>query len=308
MSKNTWTIFSVAGGLALVALIVGLASSSTGNVHPKPITVIKEGPKAAPRLDVVFTIDATGSMGDEIEVVKQQIWDIANKLMAGKPSPDIRFGLVFYQDKGDSFLVKKTDLTRNVDAIHSELMAVTAGGGGDWREHVGRGLHEGLSLNWDQGANVSRLMYLVGDAPGHDDYNDGYGISAAIERAQQIGVRINVVGCSGIDTGRAEFERIARATSGTYTDLTYSQVVTDQNGNRKSVVYFDGDYYEADGELERKDWSRGGRVLLKEKRIRKASPAIRAKAASPGASTDNNLGDAVFDSVKAEAESLGVAY
>ena len=179
MSKNTWAIFSIGGAITLVALIVGLSSDSESTVHPKPLVVIKD--QQAPRLDVVFTIDATGSMGDEIDVVKQQIWDVANKLMAGSPRPDIRFGLVFYQDRGDEFLVKKTDLTRNVDAIHTELMGVHAGGGGDWREHVGRGLHEALSLQWDRAEGVSRMIYLVGDAPGHDDYNDGYSIPAAIE-------------------------------------------------------------------------------------------------------------------------------
>ena len=43
--------------------------------------------------DVVFTIDATGSMGDEIEVVKQQIWDIANTLRIAELSAPPLFGL-----------------------------------------------------------------------------------------------------------------------------------------------------------------------------------------------------------------------
>lgn len=308
MSNRTWAIFTVGGAVALIALIVGLTSPDPGGVtHPPPLTFI-DAPQETPRLDVVFTIDATGSMGDEIEVVKTQIWDIANKLMAGKPSPDIRFGLVFYQDRGDSFLVKKTELTRNVDAVHDELMAISAGGGGDWREHVGRGLHESLNLNWDRNPNVSRLLYLVGDAPGHDDYNDGYSIDAALTRAQQIGVTINVIGCSGLDSGRAEFEGIAQRGGGTYSDLTYNQVITDQNGNRKSVVYWNGDYFEAEGELDKADWGRGGAALLKEGRVRPAAPATRAKAAAPGASTDNNLDDMVFDSVKKEAKSKGVKY
>lgn len=309
MSNRTWAIFTVGGAVALIALIVGLTSNGGNFTHANTTTIVTTpAQQEPPRLDVVFTIDATGSMGDEIGVVKKQIWDIANKLMAGKPSPDIRFGLVFYQDRGDAFLVKKTELTRNVDAIHDELMAISAGGGGDWREHVGRGLHESLNLNWDMDPKVSRMMYLVGDAPGHDDYNDGFSIDGAISKANQLGISINVIGCSGLDSGRAEFQSIAQRTGGLYSDLTYNQVVTGQDGRKKSVVYWNGDYYEAEGELDKADWGRGGEALLKEGRVRPAAPATRAKAAAPGAATDNNLDDMVFDSVKKKAESKGVKY
>lgn len=312
-SNKSYAIWGVAGVVVLVALIVGLSSTErvkggddVSTPGDKPTVVITQTQK--PRMDAVFVIDATGSMGDEIDVVKKEVWTIANTLMSGKPTPDIRFGLVFYQDRGDSFLVKRTDLTRDVDRVHDELMAISAGGGGDWREHVGRGLHEAVSMGWDPNGGVAKMIYLVGDAPGHDDYNDGYSIRAATDMARSKGIKINVIGCSGLDSGRPEFQRIAAATSGVYRDLTYQQVVIDDTGQRRSVVYYNGDLYEADEELAKKDWARGGDVLLKEGRVRKASRKMRDKAAAPGAKTMNNLDAVVTGSMKKEAKAMGVVY
>ncbi len=307
-SKRTYTIWTIAGAVALVALIGGLAQRSEADIVDAPNKVVSQNQAQAPRLDVVFTIDATGSMGDEIDVVKKEIWGIANKLMEGKPRPDIRFGLVFYQDRGDSFLVKKTDLTRNVDLVHKELMAITAGGGGDWREHVGRGLHEAVNMEWDSAQGVSRMIYLVGDAPGHDDYQDGYDIASAIKTARAKNIKINVIGCSGINDGRSEFESIAQNGGGAYTTLTYESVVTDEQGVRRSVIYYDGEMYEAEQVLEKGEWGRGADKLLGEGKLKKARPAMRRKAAAPGAATRNNLDDVVLEGVKEEAADMGVAY
>ena len=135
-----------------------------------------------------------------------------------------------------------------------------------------------------------------------------YSIKAAIERANESGIRIHVIGCSGLDSGRSEFQRIAGGTSGTYADLTYNQVVTDPNGKRRSVVYWGGEYYEAEEELSKDDWGRGGSALVKEGKVRRASGAMRSRAAVPGAATRNNLDDMVLDSVKKEAKKKGVSY
>lgn len=314
---TSYVIWTIAGSILLAALILGLSArhegtapnTTTVNTTHVNTTVVHTNNAAAPRMDVVFAIDATGSMDDELDAVKQEIWKIANTLINGNPRPDIRFGLVFYQDINESFLVQRTDLTRDIDQIHAQLMRVKAGGGGDWPEHVGRGLHEALDLSWDTQPGVARSIYLVGDAPGHDDYNDGYSIAGAIARAKTQGVTIHAIGCSGLESGAGEFKTIAQSTGGQYRDLTYQVVVKGDDGQERSVIYYKGGYYEADGKLDKKDWGRGGDVLLGEGRLRKARPKAASKAAAaPAAARVNNIDDVVITNSMEEAKDLGVAY
>ena len=44
---------------------------------------------AKPRIEVVFVLDTTGSMGGLIEAAKQKIWAIANTLVSADKATDI---------------------------------------------------------------------------------------------------------------------------------------------------------------------------------------------------------------------------
>jgi Mg-chelatase subunit ChlD len=260
-----------------------------------------------PRIDVAFVVDATGSMSDEIEVIKKEIWRIANELLAGKPSPDIRFGLVLYKDLQDDFVYRQTQLTRDIDQIHRELMSISVNGGGDNPEHVGRGLHAAMQLDWDLRKNVTRLTYLVGDAPGHN-YSDGFGIAAATAEARQKNIKIHTIGCSGIDGdgGRRQFASIALQTGGEFDALTYYAEVQADDGTKRSVVYYDGDVYAADEALSEEELSEGGEALLRKKKLKRADAKIRAKGRA--APKRNNLDGLMQNSVQKSAEKMGVSY
>src|SRR5438067_4133088 len=104
--------------LAALAALVGLASAAQAE-DKKPA-------KKKPRVEVVFCLDTTGSMGGLIEGAKQKIWAIANQIAGGKPNPDLKIGLVAYRDKGDEYVTKVIDLTDDLDAIHGELLKFKA--------------------------------------------------------------------------------------------------------------------------------------------------------------------------------------
>src|SRR5215813_14405569 len=93
-------------------------------------------------IEVVFCLDTTGSMSGLIEGAKAKIWSICNQIANGKPTPDLKVGLVAYRDKGDVYITKVTDLTTDLDAIHGELKKFTADGGGDTPEHVNQALYD----------------------------------------------------------------------------------------------------------------------------------------------------------------------
>ena len=90
----------------------------------------------APRLDVVFLLDATGSMGDEIDAVKEKIQEMIAQIAVGDPAPDVRFGIVAYRDRGDEYVTAVYDLTRDIDRIIGNLGQIQASGGGDYPESL----------------------------------------------------------------------------------------------------------------------------------------------------------------------------
>ena len=65
------------------------------------LTVGLQAQEALPRVDVVFLLDATGSMGDEIQAVKDRIRAMISAIALGDPAPDVRFGIVAYRDRGE---------------------------------------------------------------------------------------------------------------------------------------------------------------------------------------------------------------
>ena len=91
-------------------------------------------PTKKPAVEVVFCLDTTGSMGGLIEGAKQKIWSICNQIASGKPTPDLKVGLVAFRDRGDAYITKVFDLSNDLDAIHGHLKGFQAQGGGEKRQ------------------------------------------------------------------------------------------------------------------------------------------------------------------------------
>ncbi|HEX6240255.1 MAG TPA: hypothetical protein VFZ61_05160, partial [Polyangiales bacterium] len=55
-------------------------------VAASPTPVAPPAPVARPKIEVVFALDTTGSMGSLIEGAKQKIWAIADELASAQPT------------------------------------------------------------------------------------------------------------------------------------------------------------------------------------------------------------------------------
>jgi Mg-chelatase subunit ChlD len=122
-----------------------------------------------PRLDLVFLVDATGSMGDEIAKLKSSMRAVSQQIAQLPGQPDICYGLVAYRDRGDAFLTRSHDFTDDLGAFQQALGRVQAGGGGDTPEALNEALHETVHrLDWR--VDAARMVVLVADAPPHLDY------------------------------------------------------------------------------------------------------------------------------------------
>ena len=181
-------------------------------------------PAAKPQVEVVFVLDSTGSMGGLIEGAKQKIWAIANEIILQKPEPDVRMGLLTYRDKGDEYITKMMDLTTDVDAIYGFLMPIVATGGGDEPESVNQALDEAVNkMSWSpKEKNVYRVIFLVGDAPPHMDYQDDVKYTETCKKALENNILINTIQCGNIASCTPFWQEIAQISEGNYSRIMQS--------------------------------------------------------------------------------------
>jgi hypothetical protein len=169
-----------------------------------------------PRIEVAFVLDTTGSMGGLIEGAKRRIWSMARRIGEGRPRPDLRIALVGYRDIGDVYVTRTHDFTGDMDEVFARLSDFRAEGGGDGPEHVSAALHAAVhGLTWSSGRAL-RMIVLVGDAPPHLDYQDGFDYRRHVGEARQRSIVVESIQC-GEDAQTAQVWReIASAGAGEY--------------------------------------------------------------------------------------------
>jgi hypothetical protein len=173
-------------------------------------------------LDLLFMIDTTGSMGDELEYLQVELADVIAEIRDNiGQSFKIRLSVNFYRDHGDEYLVREFPFTEDIDAALADLAAQNYDGGGDFPEAVSEALDSTIhNHDWSPSA-VSRLAFLVLDAPPHEAAQDLAMIHESVSDAAAAGVRIIPVASSGIDKNTEFFLRFVDiATGGTYVFLT----------------------------------------------------------------------------------------
>ena len=176
--------------------------------------------------DIAFVVDATGSMGDEIQYLQEELQDVISGLSRKNKGIDLYLGAVFYRDHNDEYLTRHIDFRTDLPAISQFIKRQSAGGGGDYPEAVDAALTTALdSLHWDAGARA-KILFLILDAPPHDEARDR--VRALVIRAASMGIRIVPIVCSGIDKSTEYLMRsIALATNGSYVFLTDDSGVGD---------------------------------------------------------------------------------
>ena len=122
-------------------------------------------------LDVVFAIDATGSMKNDIETLKTDL--LPALLKEFENTRDVRFGLLFYRDYGDNFNYKNLPVkfftfTDNLNTFNKNLNSIKINGkeGGDIPEAVYEAIYSSAEFySWR--ADSKKLIILIGDAEPH---------------------------------------------------------------------------------------------------------------------------------------------
>ena len=174
-------------------------------------------------LDVLFLLDATGSMHDEIYQLKITIDEVAQRIHRLPGDVDVRLGMTLYRDEFDSFLTSTFDLTPDVEAFAEALSAVVADGGDDYPEALDEALADALSQpSWRSAADTVQLVFLVADAPPQVHRQVPVPYTGSMREAARRGIKIFPVSSSGTDD-QAEFvfRQLAQFTGARYVFLTY---------------------------------------------------------------------------------------
>jgi len=183
-----------------------------------------ENKPARAKIEVVFCLDTTGSMGDLIAGAQAKIWSIVNAMVSGKPVPQIKVGLVGYRDKGEEYVTKLTDLTEDLDSVHQKLFAFQAKGGGDTPESVNLALDEAVNkISWSpKSEKVYRVIFLVGDAPPHMDYPGEKKYPEICKEAANKDIMINTIRCGDDHETETVWKDIAMKADGQYASIAQS--------------------------------------------------------------------------------------
>ena len=152
---------------------------------------------ASAQADIVFIIDTTGSMGDEIAGIQENVGDFVNSLNSNGISAAL--GLVTYEDLmvdgEDSTKVHKNGASNwfyNTNGFVNALSALQLGVGGDAEECVLDALETARLM--DLRGSAGKLFVLVTDAPSKVDNRYGLtSLSTEIELMKNSGITCAVV-------------------------------------------------------------------------------------------------------------------
>ncbi len=180
---------------------------------------LESAAKRSTALDLMFVCDTTGSMGDELSYLQQELSDIILRVKKQNGNIPLRLSVNFYRDKEDQYVVRPFPFVDEVNTAISNLKAQSAEGGGDFEEAVEQALNDAIYKHeWSPNASA-KLLFLILDAPPHDSAKAE--MQKLMTAAAKNGIRIIPVTASGIDKNTEYLMRaLSTGTGGTYVTLT----------------------------------------------------------------------------------------
>lgn len=207
--------------VATVALALWLKPWASGPLVQQPT------PVDGHRIDVVFAVDTTGSMGGLLDGAKRTVWSIASHIKEVDKNADVHVGLVAYRDLGDTYVTKDFALTNDLDAVFAQLSTFQAEGGGDVPEDVDAALDEAVhKMAWRDGAK--KMIFLVGDAP-PASRGEVPTFEVSARDAQAKGISINTIRCGTASDTAEAWQKIAMIGQGEFSSIQ-------QNGGVQQIA------------------------------------------------------------------------
>ncbi len=197
-------------------------------------------------LDILFILDTTGSMGEEIRRLRNSIEIINLNISEISPTPNIRYGMVLYRDIEDRYNTKIIPLNDSLPEFQGQLSMVKADGGGDRPENLQAALEDALTkISWRK--NGVRLAFIITDAQPHLNYNQKYTYVSAVHDAKRKGIKLFSIGTGGLPlSGEYVLRQISQYTFANYVFLTYGEKGESEGGAPGSVSHHTGENFQTD--------------------------------------------------------------
>ena len=206
----------VRAGEAELALSGGAEDPQSGAAPAEDLALtVPEASVPRDLTQVMFILDTTGSMADEIAYLQQDFASIAEEVGGG----GVLWSAGFYRDQGDEYVTRLYDFTADVSQVRSQIAAEYADGGGDTPEAVAEALQEAITWNEGWREDAGKLAFLIFDAPPHEGQEQE--LQEAVRSAAARGIRLYPVVASNADRETELFGRaLAICTGGSYVFLT----------------------------------------------------------------------------------------
>ncbi|MCF8354102.1 MAG: VWA domain-containing protein, partial [Melioribacteraceae bacterium] len=173
-------------------------------------TIMKDTSGGSNEVDIVFVLDVTGSMSDEIVAVKNNIIEFADSLILR--GVDYRLGMVTFLD----IIENVYDFTDDAVLFKSYVAEQFAHGGGDYPENSLEALNTATQFDFRPSSN--RMVIWITDA----SYHEGDGVTSltvedVLPNLLTAGMTVNCIGNSYEQTDF--YDPIVIPTGGTFYDI-----------------------------------------------------------------------------------------
>lgn len=177
-------------------------------------------------IDLMFVVDTTTSMDDELEFLKNEISNVVEEVSSFNNCA-VNVAVLLYKDKGEIYETLYSEFTQDINEQFEFLENKIAYGGGDFEESVEVAIEEAASKSWS-GNNSTKIIVHIGDAPAHDEnINDWY--NAVIDLCNK-GIRLITVASSGINKKTEYlFRSMTLISNGTYVAITNHSGIGDEH-------------------------------------------------------------------------------
>ena len=222
-----WFVILTGTSLALTSLVMG--QSLTVSVSTKGAVIVRQPDRPDPDpghsrrpVDLVICLDTSGSMTALIGSARARLWDIVNELATMEPTPALRVGLLTYGSPNRStgaqgWIVRRTDLTNDLDTVYARMMEMTTHGGD---EFVGWVLNDAVhTMSWSPDPEALKLIFVAGNESA-DQAAHRFNFRQVARDARKKGITINAIYAGNRATGiREHWDQVATHGGGCFTAI-----------------------------------------------------------------------------------------